>query len=474
MKKLIYFIPLLFILIITGCKKNLTDLNNNPKQPVSVPSAPLFSNAEINLSDIMAATNVNQNNFRLFVQYWSETTYTDEANYDLDGRSIPDRWFATFYRDVLKDLSEASKIVPTETAFLNAAQIKNRLAINEILSVYAYYTLVTTFGNVPYSEALNIDIIQPKYDDAATIYNSLASRLDAALSNLDVTEGNYGAADIILNGDTEKWMKFGNCLKFRMALVIADANPTKAATMALQAAPKVIMSNDENLMINYLSAPPNTNPVWEDIIQSGRHDFVGAETFIDSLLAVNDPRLPFYFQKYNGVFVGQPYATGGGSFSDPSTIVSSPTNPHVFFSYSEMEFLKAEAIERGLAVGGTAASHYNNAVEASILEWGGTSAEAATYLAQPKVAYATATGNWKQKIGVQSWMALYNRGYDAWTQWRRLDFPKLSPGPEAISGVPVRMTYPVIEQNLNKNNYNAAAAAVGGDAVETRLWFDKF
>ena len=212
MKKLIYFIPLLFVLLITGCKKNLTDLNNNPKQPVTVPSAPLFSNAEINLSDVMATTNVNQNNFRLFVQYWSETTYTDEANYDLNGRSITDRWFATLYRDVLKDLSEASKVVPTETAFLNAAQIKNRLAINEILSVYSYYTLVTTFGNVPYSQALNIDIIQPKYDDAATIYSSLASRLDAALSNLDITEGNYGAADIILNGDTEKWMKFGNCL----------------------------------------------------------------------------------------------------------------------------------------------------------------------------------------------------------------------------------------------------------------------
>jgi hypothetical protein len=118
--------------------------------------------------------------------------------------------------------------------------------------------------------------------------------------------------------------------------------------------------------------------------------------------------------------------------------------------------------------------HYNNAVTASILEWGGTPAEASAYLAQPGVKYSTAPGDWKRKIGVQSWLAFYNRGYDAWTQWRRLDWPKLSPGPEAISDVPVRMTYPVLEQNLNKANYEAASAAIGGDDVATKLWFDKF
>ncbi|MCW3106019.1 MAG: hypothetical protein JWQ09_525 [Segetibacter sp.] len=473
MKKIIFFVPLLFCLFITGCKKNLSDLNNNPKQAVSVPSTALFANAEINLSDLMAHTNVNYNNFRLYVQYWTETTYTDETNYDLNGRSIPDRWWAVLYRDVIKDLTEASKVAATEVT-LTPGQLKNRIAINEILITYSYYTLVTTFGNVPYTDALNIDNTQPKYDDAAAMYDALIARLDAALGKLTTAEEGYGSSDIILGGATDKWVKFGNSLKLRMAMVIADVNPSKAATLVTQASPKVVSSNSENLQIDYLSSPPNTNPVWEDLIQSGRHDFVAANTMIDSMKKYNDPRLPFYFKPYNGVYVGQPYGKGGGSFSDPSAIVSDPTNPYVYFSYAEMEFLKAEAIERGINVGGTAATHYNNAVEASIEEWGGTMADAAAYLAQPGVNYATAPGDWKEKIGVQSWLAFYNRGYEAWTQWRRLDYPKLKPGPEALSGIPVRLTYPVLEQNLNKANYEAAATAVGGDNVEKKLWFDKF
>ena len=34
-----------------------------------------------------------------------------------------------------------------------------------------------------------------------------------------------------------------------------------------------------------------------------------------------------------------------------------------------------------------------------------TQAEAAAYLAQPSVNYATAAGNYKQKIGDQKWIA---------------------------------------------------------------------
>ena len=65
--------------------------------------------------------------------------------------------------------------------------------------------------------------------------------------------------------------------------------------MITAAAPNVISDNSENLQIKYLSSPPNTNPVWEDLIQSGRHDFVAASPIIDTLKKYNDPRLPFYF-----------------------------------------------------------------------------------------------------------------------------------------------------------------------------------
>jgi hypothetical protein len=145
--------------------------------------------------------------------------------------------------------------------------------------------------------------------------------------------------------------------------------------------------------------------------------------------------------------------------------------------YAETEFLLAEAAARGFVVVGTAETHYNNAITASITYWGGTAADANAYLAQPGVAYTTAVGTYKQKIGTQAWLAYFQRGMTAWTTFRRLDFPVLlAPAfhVEGIDKVPVRYTFAVSEQTLNFTNYSAAAAKIGGDTPLTRLFWDKF
>ena len=495
MKKLIYILLLTVSLFTLSCKKNLTDLNVNPNRPITVASETLFSNAAVNLSDLMAHTNVNYNNFRLFVQYWTETIYRDETRYNLNQRSIPDNWWAWLYRDVIRDLVEASRQVDKEG--LNAAEAKNRKAINDLLSVYSYYVLITSFGDVPYTAALDIDNTQPKYDKASDIYTAQLQLLNAALASLDPSAGSYGGADFILGGDVAGWVKFGNSLKMKMGMLVADSDPATGKTLVEQAAPNVVLSNSENIMMHFLSSPPNTNPVWEDLVQSGRHDFVAAKPFIDTLLAKNDGRILSFFDRSisNGIFVGQRPGSRAAfnDFSSPSSAnVANPASPFTYFSYSEMEFYKAEAVERGFAVGGTAEQHYNNAIDASFMEWNVTDTVtvapktaqelALIYRSQPSVRYTTAQGDYKQKIGVQSWIAFYNRGYDAWTQWRRLDWPKLNlpsgAAPNFASDetpeVIVRLTYPVVEQNLNKASYDAASGSIGKDRKTQRLWFDKF
>ena len=161
------------------------------------------------------------------------------------------------------------------------------------------------------------------------------------------------------------------------------------------------------------------------------------------------------------------------AFSKPDEAIVAPDFPATLLDYAEVEFLLAEALERGFAVGGTAVGHYNSAITASIVDWGGTEAQATAYLAQPAVAYSSAT--WKKSIGEQKWIALYNRGFEAWIEWRRLDYPQLLPAADADPQViPVRYPYPVNEQNVNASNYEVAADAIGGDEKETKLWFDKF
>ena len=143
--------------------------------------------------------------------------------------------------------------------------------------------------------------------------------------------------------------------------------------------------------------------------------------------------------------------------------------------YPEIAFGLAEAAARGYSVGGTAEDFYNKAVTASIKYWGGSDADVATYLKNPLVAYTTAKGTYKQKIGTQKYLALYNRGFEAWTEWRRLDAPTFNvPANKTYAEIPVRFTFPVGEQTLNKANWTAASTAIGGDKLTTKLFWDKF
>jgi Starch-binding associating with outer membrane len=186
---------------------------------------------------------------------------------------------------------------------------------------------------------------------------------------------------------------------------------------------------------------------------------------------LDGPRLDNYFTEdanggYSGGDPGQ--SSNYATFSKPDEKITAPDFPGLLLDYSEVEFFLAEAVQRGYNVGGTAAGHYANAITASIIYWGGTAGEAASYVGS--VPYNPA--NWRQSIGIQKWIALYNRGWDAWIEWRRLDYPKLNPAANALSDIPLRYPYPVNEQNVNRINYEAAAAAIGGDDVTTKLWWD--
>jgi hypothetical protein len=473
MKKLIIAIlPLL--LFGTACKKNFE--NADPKLFTTVPAASLFTQSQRVLTNTLTSTSVNLNVFRLVVQHWEETTYTDEANYDFATRAIPDAVWNAFYRDILNNLRLCKENLATDATITSEDVRKNDAAVADIMSVYAWYYLVTTYGDVPYTQAFDAANTFPKYDDAKTIYGDLLTRLDADIAAINPAAGSFGSADVVYAGSTAKWLKFANSLKLKMGITIVKSDPARAKTAIESAAPGVFTSNTDNAKFQYLGSPPNTNPIWVDIVQSGRNDFGGSKTLIDRLKGLVDPRLSKYFSPLaNGQYVGAVPGAGSGfeNLSHINPTITAQTFPGLLLDYSETEFNLAEAAARGYNVGGTAAVHYTNAVTASINYWGGTAAEATTYLANPTVAYTTAAGSIDEKIGVQKWIALYNRGWDAWIEVRRLDYPVLTPPAKAESGFPNRFTYPVNEQNINGVSYGAAAAAIGGDAVETKLFFDK-
>jgi len=468
------------LLLLGACKKDkdFTALNTNPKAFSIVPAASLFTQAERVLTNTITSSNVNLNIFRLITQQWNETTYTDEMRYDLATRAIPDGLWNTMYRDILNNMQLCAKNVPLDATISDGNVGKNDIAVADILQVYSWYYLITTFGDVPYSQAFDATKTFPKYDSAPVIMTDLVRRLNADIAALNTGLGSFGGADVIYSGNTTKWKTFANTLKLKMGITMADYDAAGAKIVVESAAAGTLFaSNADNAKFSYLSSPPNTNPIWVDLVQSGRNDFGACKTIIDQMNATSDPRLSKYFTGVGGsgtTYSGAAPGIGAGfnTLSHVAVPITAQTFRGILLDYAETEFNLAEAGERGFSVPGTPALHYASAVTASITDWGGSALDAVTYLAQPSVAYAT--GTYKQKIGTQKWLALYNRGWDAYIEVRRLDFPVLPAPANPKSGFPNRFTYPVTETNVNGVQKDAAAAAIGGDKVETKLFFDKF
>jgi hypothetical protein len=138
------------------------------------------------------------------------------------------------------------------------------------MQVYTYYYLVNTFGNIPYSQANNINKYPfPAYDDPKTVYYELLNRLDTCNNGFNPSAGSFGSADILYGGDVNSWIRFANSLKLKMAMLIADSDPITAQKKVNEAINGgVFQSNADNAVFRYTGIKPNANPVWVKLIQS--------------------------------------------------------------------------------------------------------------------------------------------------------------------------------------------------------------
>lgn len=468
MKKLLFAAAA--ALAITSCTSDLSDLNVNGKAPESVPSGALFANAVMGYYDFDAVQNVNLNNLRLWSQHWTQTTYVDESNFNLNERDVNGNTFVRMYVTVIRDCEEARTAVMNgpESAAAKAASI----AAIEVMEVMAYQYLVDLFGDVPYSEALSETNV-PKYDAGSAIYMDLLARLDAATADLSGSN-TFGSSDIIYGGDAAAWKKAANSLMLRMAVRMIGYDAAAAKSWGEKAiAGGVFMSSADDMRLYYSSAPPHTHPMWETLVQSGRTDYVASATLGDVLNGLADPRRAGFFKNLGGSdsVTGAPHGfqVNYYDYSQPGTALEDPTWSHAAISYVEVEFLMAHAAVAGWAGAGDAATHYENGIRASIEEWGGSSADADAYMMHPLVAFSSTTA--ATQIGVQKWIAMYSNAFEAYAAVRMYDLPMQT---AALAGTvtPTRYSYPLDEYSLNTTNVQAAAANYGGDDTFAKVFWD--
>ena len=462
-------------LLIASCTSDLSSLNENSKAPVQVPAGTLIANATVDLSDYLASVNVNLNNFTLWSQHWTQTTYTDESNYDYNQRDVNGNTFDELYANVLRDLQDAKGLIEADDGLLPQVQA-NQLAIADLLQVYTYHVLVDIHNDVPYTEALgdveaDPTLITPKYDAASGIYTNLVARILAAHGTLAGDNG-LGSFDLIYGGDANGWKKFAASLALKLAVRAADVDPTAQTVAETAAGAGVFTSSADNASMSYTSSPPHTNPLWESLVQSGRTDFCASNTIAGIMNGLVDPRRGVYFRNLDslGDLMGGVYGQNSAynTHSQPGDALEAPTLAAHLMSYSEVSFLLADAAQRGWTITGTAAEHYANGVNASMAQWGVSGTDAATYLAQTTVAYDASV--WKERIGVQKWLAMYMRGNEAYNTVRTYDYPAMNIADVAQRPVPNRMSYGVDEYSLNTTNVEAANG--GSDDDTDKVFWD--
>lgn len=461
-------------LILTGCQKELDRINRNPNESETVQPDYLLTNGIKTNVDTYWGNDAAFETSLLYVQYWAKIQYTDPDRYIPASTSIQTVW-NNFYAQGVEDFT-------TLAALGDSLQNPNYKAVAVIMRSWIFQVLTDLYGDVPYSQTADIEkYLTPQYDKQRDIYLGLLAELKTAVSLINTSsEGISG--DILFSGDLTKWKKFGNSLRLRIALRIADRefDAAKAVFDEIGADnSNLIASNLENAKLVYV-ASPNQNPVAKN--RETRNDFRISKSVVDKLNELNDPRLNVYASLprdtnriigvTNGLTTDSASRLGFNKTSDVGAVFTAATAPAVLFSYAELLFIKAEAAQRGLLGGESAATLYAGAVTAALAQYGISEADAAAYLLQPSVAYNPA--NYKQSIGEQKWLALFGDGLAGFAEWRRLDYPKLKAAyTGTLSGkIPLRLSYPSAEQALNGTNYKAAVANQGPDQLTTRLWFD--
>ena len=477
-KIVVAFLGCVFIIIGAGCKKTL-DINHDPNNPslgVGTPKI-VFPVAVMGVAGVTGGDLAILGGIlgEYVTQASASNQYKAVDQYDLKTTDL-NAQYTTLYSYGLKNLQYVIDKA-------KASEDWNFYLMGTVMKSYATAILVDIYDKIPYSEALQGQAnLTPHFDDGYTVYKSLLSNLDSALSKdfnaktvVDLRATNEGNVDILFGGDIEKWKQFANTLELKLYLRMINAKPAEAqaGVEALYARNAAFLGEDAKVT-GFIDAQSQSNPLYE---QNVRRLNIGtnlgaSQTFVSFLQLHNDPRINDYFlpstggSTVTGLDQGDFINTSAAALAT-SVFRESPTDPVVFLSTAESYFLQAEARERYFA-GDGAEALYNNGVLAAFASEGedGSSLLAGDY------AYPLGTTDQNlEAILVQKWASFpYGVHFiEGWFERSRTGIPKSSPvystDPSYIPGefvvsensvlpagqYPKRLVFPDAERSTNPN-----------------------
>lgn len=385
--------------------------------------------------------------------------------------------------------------------------------------------LIDYFGDVPFEKAgflsLTGDVVgsYPSYDKASTLYGMILDRLGALAPEIATLAGNmnsqtaafFPSQDFINKGSGDKWVRYTNSLRLRLATRVASqgdlAAKGKQVIAEILNANSSLVSNMDQLIAVYSDT---------DGFNYGQEFFDGYKDhsrasqpmlnvlLTESTLGQNDPRLPIMYSKnaagqYKGLSTTDSYADQQTNINysesqrvysriDSTTVIRNVNLISPIMMPAEVHFLRAEAFQKGWASGDAKQAFVDGMLESTKFYFKQNAVSTSgdgTKMDMPAesvvIAYAQkvwdAASNKEEAIITQKWFNFgFMMPYQAWNETRRTGYPALTYFNDATAQMlktqPNRVRYPGSERNNNTANYNAQVQAMGGtdDAYIKIFW----
>ncbi len=455
------------LMVAISCTEDWTEMNINPNQPSLVPASNIFGAG----LTVVAGQLFGERIGIYYTGTWSgQLAATGAGDYEFRVDINNGQW-DNLYRGMAY----------FEDARINALREgnSNLAAVSLIMKAFTAQQVSDMWGDIPYSEAFRLGdegILNPVFDSHEEVYTRILSELEEANTLLNPSSGAIGVGDFMYAGDINKWKKFANSLRLRVAIRMSLVDPQAAATVISQilgnpSSFPVFETNADNAYLRWPGIATNNIEPWRQRLGAPTNKQDQYRTnydLINRLVTMEDPRLPVYADKNaTGIYNGYRMGIGQSGFPlNAQQNVSHIGNRYgyddrgfsPFMHAAQVWFIKAEAIERGLVPGGNAREAYERGIIISMLDNGIAQADIDKYLQSPLIAWGSGTTQNLEKIRLQNWIGLYKQSVEAWAENRRTDVPMLVNVSNDYANnhnrPPFRMAYPANEIAFNESYPN--------------------
>lgn len=476
----------ILISLFFSCTGNFEEIDLPKTTSDNIDAKYLFTRALVTGSGLSVGVwqLVHQTSGSGYAQYWANinSNFTYDNYEPGPGNTVWDWYYSRTY---FAPLNLNHNVIKLATAEGNPIKV----ACARIWNVYMYQLLTDMYGDIPYFS--DFESLKPVFDKQSEIYPDLLNELSQSIAQIkeNRTKGfpGNGTADVLYNGDLDKWIAFANTLGMRIALRasnVAESEITQPFFAQLNLSETMLSNADMAKIIPDPNGPTYhvKNPLG---YVYGWHEVRISETLMNYLDGYSDPRITRYAEpNTNGLFVGLRNGQPTDSLSQKYNSYYKPnfcnigsffTNPnalHYLLTYSEACFLKAEAAFKGY-IAGNAQDFYEEGIRASMAQLGVVDVDSVNNYLAGSAAFNPTIG--LEQIYTQRWIALYPNGHEAWSLVRQTGVPQMLQPVYTFPGndqMPRRVPYPLDERRYNMDNYDKAVANMGGDSQYTRVWWD--